>query len=106
MDAMTYTITISGKADKFMRGTGLGQGVLCPRDIAGTLALADAYGKKITRKRGFGYTVTLNIFGRDGVEALIEYMEAAIVANIDNNDPAEVNACRRAIAACHAALSG
>lgn len=106
MDAMTYTITISGKADRFMRGTGLGQGVLCPRDTAGTLALADAYGKRITRKRGRGYTVTMNIFGRAGVEALIEYMDAAIVANSDTNDSAEVNACRRAIAACHAAISG
>jgi hypothetical protein len=103
---MAYTITISGKADQFMRGTGLGQGVLCPGDIAGTLALADAYGKRITRKRGRGYTVTLNIFGRAGVEALIEYMEAAIVANSDTNDSAEVNACRRAIAVCHAAMSG
>jgi hypothetical protein len=101
MSEIKYTIRISGKADSFLRGTGLAQGK--PDDDAGSLALADAYRKRVTTRRGKGYTVRLDIVGADGVVALAEYMDAGYWANAEC-DYSEAKACAKVVDACRVIL--
>ena len=103
MTTFPYTVVISGRADAFMRGTGLVQGK--PDNDTGSASLADAYKRRITKRSGKGYSVRLDFADKAGVRVLAEYMDAGVVANQDDGgNKSEARACAIALERCRKVL--
>jgi len=105
---MSSKIVVPGAFHCYLDGTGAVQGDIYSRDPEierGAQELRDAYRNARRVRRGYGYSLRLDLPSPEAVQVLREYAESCVESILFGDpDAAELRAARAVITRCEQAL--